>query len=86
VKQEDAVLVGTYPDRIAAELASSWLESAGIDFVLLADDAGGAYPFLQTTRGVKLLVAAADESRAREALATAAAELPPRDEEPPAES
>lgn len=86
MKQDDAVLVGTYPDRIAAELASSWLEAADIDFVLLADDAGGAYPFLQATRGVKLLVAAADESRARDALATAEAEPPTGGEGPPAES
>ena len=79
MKQEDAVVVGTYPDRIAAELASSWLESADIDFVVLADDAGGAYPFFQVTRGVKLIVAVEDEARAREALETAEKEI----DEPP---
>ena len=80
MKQEDAVVVGTYPDRIAAELAASWLDSSDIDFVILADDAGGAYPFFQVTRGVKLIVAAEDEARAREALEMAETEI----EDPPA--
>jgi hypothetical protein len=38
----------------------------------MADDAGGTYPMLQFIRGVKLMVAAADEARAREILAAMA--------------
>jgi hypothetical protein len=44
------------------------LESVGIPALLIRDDAGGAYPFLQTSVGVKLVVAREDEARAREAL------------------
>jgi hypothetical protein len=39
------VIAGTYPARTDAELAQSALEAAGIESVIAADDAGGAYPF-----------------------------------------
>ena len=44
----------------------------GIEAIVMADDAGGAYPMLQFVRGVKLLVAAEDEARAQEILAAMA--------------
>ena len=71
---EDAVVIATYPDRIAAELAASWLEADQIGSVILADDAGGAAPFFQLTRGVRLLVAPEHEERAREVLESAESE------------
>jgi len=36
--------------------------------MVVADDAGGAYPSLQFIRGVRLLVYREDEARAREIL------------------
>jgi len=66
---DDAVLIETFPNRIAAELAAGLLESEGIEALVMADDAGGAYPALQFVRGVRLLVAPQDEAQAREILA-----------------
>lgn len=66
---DDAVVLETFPSRMEAEMAQGILESEGIEAVVMADDAGGAYPMLQFVRGVKLMVAAADEARAQEILA-----------------
>jgi hypothetical protein len=69
---DDAVVLETFPTRIAAEMASGLLESEGIEALVMADDAGGTYPMLQFIRGVKLMVAAGDEARAKEILAAMA--------------
>ena len=53
------VEVGAYATRSDAELAQAVLAAAGIQSVLSADDAGGAYPF-DLTGGVRLLVEEAD--------------------------
>jgi predicted Fe-Mo cluster-binding NifX family protein len=66
---DDAVVLETFPNRIAAEMAAGVLESEGIEALVMADDAGGAYPMLQFIRGVRLLVAPEDRARAREILA-----------------
>jgi hypothetical protein len=66
---DDAVVLETFPNRIAAEMAAGVLESEGIETIMLADDAGGNYPMLQFIRGVRLLVAPEDAARAREILA-----------------
>jgi hypothetical protein len=66
---DDAVVLETFPNRIAAEMAAGLLESEGVEALVMADDAGGTYPMLQFIRGVKLMVAAEDEARAREILA-----------------
>lgn len=66
---DDAVLIETFPNRIAAEMAAGLLEAEGIEALVMADDAGGTYPALQFVRGVRLLVASQDEARAREILA-----------------
>ncbi len=65
---ESAVMIATFPNRTLAALAASMLEAEGIATFIVADDAGGAYPMLQFLRGVRLLVAPEDESRARELL------------------
>jgi hypothetical protein len=54
------VEVGIYPTRTDAELAQTALEAAGIQSVIAADDAGGAYPFDLTGGGTRLLVEEAD--------------------------
>jgi hypothetical protein len=66
---DDAVVLETFPNRIVAEMAAGLLESEGIEAMVMADDAGGAYPMLQFLRGVRVLVAPADRHRAREILA-----------------
>jgi predicted Fe-Mo cluster-binding NifX family protein len=69
---DDAVVLETFPNRMAAEMAAGLLASEGIEALVLADDAGGAYPMLQFIRGVRLLVAPEDRYRAREILAAMA--------------
>jgi hypothetical protein len=53
------IAVGTYRTRVDAELAQSALAAAGIESLIAADDAGGAYPF-DLGGGVRLLVEMAD--------------------------
>ena len=53
------VQVGGYITRSEAELAQAVLAAAGIQSVVTADDAGGAYPF-DLTGGARLLVEEAD--------------------------
>lgn len=53
------VEVGAYPTRSDAELAQATLAAAGIPSVLVADDAGGAYPFV-LSGAARLLVDEAD--------------------------
>jgi hypothetical protein len=69
---DDAVVLETFPNRMIAEMAAGLLASEGIEALVLADDAGGAYPMLQFIRGVRLLVAPEDRYRAREILAAMA--------------
>jgi hypothetical protein len=69
---DDAVVLETFSSRIEAEMAQGILEGEGIEAVIMADDAGGAYPMFQFIRGVKLMVAAGDEARAQEILAAMA--------------
>jgi hypothetical protein len=61
------VQVGVYPTRSDAELAQTVLTAAGIQSVVAADDAGGAYPF-DLTGGARLLVDEADAEDAAEVL------------------
>ena len=61
----EAVLIETFPNRVTAEMAAGLLESEGIEALVLADDARGAYPMLQFVRGVRLLVAPEGEARAK---------------------
>ena len=63
------VEVGTYSTRSEAELAQAALVAAGITSRLVADDAGGAYPF-DLTGGARLLVEEADVEIAAEILGT----------------
>ncbi len=65
---DDAIVLQTFPSRIEAEMAAGLLESEGIEAMVLADDAGGAYPMLQFVRGVRLLVYREDAYRARQIL------------------
>ena len=59
------IQIGVYRTRSDAELAQSALVAAGITSEIIADDAGGAYPF-DLTGGVRLVV---DEAEAETASA-----------------
>ncbi len=82
---DDAVVIEKFPSRVLAEMAASVLEAEGIEVLVLADDAGGAYPMLQFLRGVRLLVASEDEARAKEILQAMAEGAPEVFEEEPEE-
>ena len=71
---DDAIVLETFFSRIEAEMAAGLLESEGVETMVLADDAGGAYPMLQFIRGVRLMVYREDETRAREILQAMEAE------------
>lgn len=65
---DDLVVVGSFSDRIEAELARGALNAADIDAIIQADDVAGLRPHLALTQGVQVLVRAEDASRAREIL------------------
>ena len=62
------VTVGTYPTELEAEIDRGRLRSAGVEAVIVKDDCGGMRPHLAYTLGVKLKIASADETKAREVL------------------
>jgi len=69
---DDAPLevVGSFLNRVDAELARGALEAADIPATVSADDAAGTRPHLWLG-GVRVLVTAADAERAREILRAA---------------
>ena len=65
------VAVRTYTNEVEADLAASWLGAEGVESMVLTDDLGGTLPSFRFVRGVRLVVRAEDEDRAREILETA---------------
>ena len=59
----DLVVVGTFLNKVEAELAQGALSAAGIEAMVSADDAGGLRPGLWMG-GVRLLVRTEDAGRA----------------------
>jgi hypothetical protein len=57
------VRVGAYTTRSDAELAQTALVAAGIEAVVISDDAGGAYPF-DLSGGARVVVDPSDAERA----------------------
>ncbi|OGR07919.1 MAG: hypothetical protein A3K23_06170 [Desulfobacca sp. RBG_16_58_9] len=76
---DDAIVLETFTNYIAAEMTAGLLESEGVEARVVTDDGGGMYPSLRLTLGVRLMVYREDEARAREILA-AMAEVPETDE------
>jgi len=68
---EKLVAVGTYTNKIDADLAQGALEAADIDAMISGDDAGGQQPGLLMGKGVRVLVRAEDAERAKEILSGA---------------
>jgi hypothetical protein len=63
------VMVQSFESQQAADMAASALESAGIEFMIQADSAGGLRPHIAwATGGFKLLVREEDLTAATEAL------------------
>lgn len=62
------VIIGSYENELDAEIAKGHLEAVGIEATILKDDAGGMFPSLQQTSGVKLSVTEELVIRAKEIL------------------
>jgi hypothetical protein len=70
--EDDVVTLRVFMTHIEADLARSALEAAGIESVIVADDAGGLRPHFDMTRGVALQVYATDVDQALAVLDTPA--------------
>ena len=68
MKDDSLVVIETFPNVIAAEMAKSALDAAEIDSFLQSDDSGHLDPALSLTNGVKLLVREEDAAEAAEVL------------------
>ncbi len=68
---DDLVVVRTYAGEMEASIAASRLGSEGIEAHIHKDDVGGAYPPLQMSGGVRLLVKPDDLKAAAEILSKA---------------
>lgn len=66
----ELMVVGTFLNRIEAEIAQGALEAADIESIVSADDAGGMRPGMWLGREVRLMVRAEDAERASEILAS----------------
>ena len=67
MSDSELVVVGTFLNKIEAEIAQGALEAAEIESMVAADDAGGLRPGLWMS-GVRLLVRAEDAERAAKVL------------------
>lgn len=65
---DETVVLRTYAGEALAHIAASALGSEGIEAHIQKDDCGGAYPSLQMSGGVRLLVRPADLERAEKIL------------------
>ena len=63
---DDIVEVARFFNIMEGEVACARLRAADIKAYLKTDNAGGIHPELNFTRGVRLMVLAADETRARQ--------------------
>jgi hypothetical protein len=64
----DLVVVHTFNTRPEAEMAKSALDAAGIEAMVMADDAAGIQPGLWEGRGVAIVVNRENEQAARDIL------------------
>lgn len=66
---EHMVHIAEFKNELEAEIACGHVKSAGIDAIILKDDAGGMFPSLQGTEGVRLLVPRDQQVNAKRILA-----------------
>ncbi len=60
----DIVVIRTFPDAISAHIAQAALDANDIRSIIVGDDAGGAYPALTFSNGVRLAVQHSDAMKA----------------------
>jgi hypothetical protein len=65
MKSSDLVVVSTFRSTPDALIAQGFLDDAGIESMIRADNAGGMYPAMS---GVELLVRSEDVQKANDAL------------------
>ncbi len=65
---DEIIEVAKFFNRVEAEVACAKLRAEDIAAYLKTDDAGGLHPELDFTRGIRLMVLAADEESALELL------------------
>ncbi len=65
----DTVMIATFRYRHEAEFAGALLESEGIEYVLVGDDAGGMRPEIMSVNPIRLYVAREDADRAARVIA-----------------
>lgn len=63
-ESRELVVIRTFPDAISAHIAQAALDANDIRSIIVGDDAGGAYPALTFSNGVRLAVQYADAMRA----------------------
>ena len=63
-EQSEIVVVRTFADSISAHIAQAALDANDIQSIIVGDDAGGAYPALAFSHGVRLAVKHSDAVRA----------------------
>lgn len=64
MNSDETVVLRTFASEAEATFAAERLESEGVEVLIRKDDCGGAYPALQLSGGVKLMVNSADLERA----------------------
>ncbi len=67
--ESEIVEIAKFFNRVEAELACARLRADDISAYLKTDDAGGLHPELDFTRGIRLMVLAANEEAALRVLA-----------------
>jgi len=58
--RNDLVVIRTFGDAISAHIAQAALDANDIQSIIIGDDAGGTYPALTFSNGVRLAVQHAD--------------------------
>jgi hypothetical protein len=61
---DEIVVIRTFADAISAHIAQAALDASGIQSIIVGDDAGGAYPALTFSNGVRLAVKHSDAVQA----------------------
>lgn len=67
-EDHDTEIVASFSRRYQAEMAQGYLNDAGIESMISADDAGGTDLGLGLTRTAHVIVRTEDEGRARKVL------------------
>lgn len=64
----EIVVIATFGSEIEASIAQASLDAAGIDSILLRDDAAGIIPSMAFLKGIRVAVRRGDAAEARKQL------------------